>query len=229
MKGIKTNTEANTNSKSHLDYSFFFKNIPDNLKSLFIESKNPWSCLQSDLKNFFSSTSDIKGEVSNLAHITGEGVVIEQGAVVDAFSYIQGPCFIGSGTHVRPGAYIRGYVYVGINCVVGHSTEIKHSILFDEAKAGHFNYIGDSVLGHNVNLGAGTKIANLKITSGNVIGKLNEEKIDTGLRKFGALLGDSCQTGCNSVLNPGTCLAKGSMVFPNSTASGIHTKKVIIR
>lgn len=216
------------NNKS-ITLNTFFDSIPENLKPLFVEAQSPWNCLHSELKNFFTSKSEMEGEISNKAHITGEGVVIKKGARVDAFAYIQGPCFIGSGTHVRPGAYIRGHVYVGNNCVVGHSTEVKHSILFDEAKAGHFNYIGDSLLGHNVNLGAGTKIANLKITSGNVFLKLNQEKIDTGLRKFGALLGDHSQTGCNSVLNPGTCLAKGSLVFPNTTASDLHVKKVIIR
>ena len=207
----------------------FFHSIPKDLQHLFDSENTPWFCLHSELKNFFDSKSNLAGEISNKAFISGEGVVIEKGAVIDPFSYIQGPCFIGSGTHVRPGAYIRGHVYVGKSCVVGHSTEIKHSILFDGAKAGHFNYIGDSVLGCDVNLGAGTKIANLKITSGNVFTKFNQVKIDTGLRKFGAVLGDQVQTGCNSVLNPGTCLAKGSMVFPNTTASNIHLKKAIIR
>ena len=102
---------------------------------------------------------------------------------------------------------------------------MKHSIFLDGAKAGHFNYIGDSILGNNINLGAGTKLANLKMIPGTVKLRLGDKTLDTDLKKFGAILGDGTETGCNSVLNPGTILAPKSLVFPNVSASGVHTKR----
>ena len=212
-----------------VDLNVFFKSIPENLERLFEDTNTPWKPLEGGLKNIFSSENEINGIVSPLACLEGNGIVIESGAKVEAYSYIKGPCFIGAGSEVRHGAYLRGYTYIGKDCVVGHSTEVKHSIFFDGAKAGHFNYIGDSVLGNNVNLGAGTKIANLKITPGNVILKVNDQSVDTHLRKFGAIIGDSTETGCNSVLNPGTLLAAGTKVFPLASASGVHLKKSLIK
>jgi len=208
----------------------FFKNLPDEIKNLF-DLEKPWSPLNGGLKAYFSDKKEnvLLGDISPQAFIEGEGIVIEKGAKVEAFAFIKGPCFIGSGSEIRHGAYIRGNVFIGRNCVVGHSTEVKHSIFCDNAKAGHFNYIGDSILGDSVNLGAGTKIANLKITPGTVKLKINENLHDSGLKKFGALLGDKTETGCNSVLNPGTLLASGSKVYPLSSVSGVHLKKVILK
>ncbi|MCK8601038.1 hypothetical protein [Desulfoferrobacter suflitae] len=138
----------------------------------------------------------------------GEGSVVEPGAL------IKGPTIIGACTEVRQGAYMRGKCLVGDHCVVGHTTEMKTSVMLDGAKAGHFAYIGDSILGRNCNLGAGTKLANLKITEGTVQLKIGEEIIDSGMRKFGAIIGDEVQIGCNAVTNPGTLLGRRSMVFP---------------
>jgi len=214
---------------SEIKTDLFFKSIPESISSFFKNSQEPWSPLKGDLKGFFGSENKIEGDVSPKAHIEGEGVVIEKGAKVEAFAFIKGPCFIGAGSEIRHSAYIRGNVYIGKNCVVGHSTEVKHSIFFDGAKAGHFNYIGDSILGSDVNLGAGTKIANLKITPGNVHLKVNDKNINSGLRKFGAIIGDSTETGCNSVLNPGTLLAAKSKVFPTASAFGVHLKKTLIK
>ncbi|MEZ4705176.1 MAG: glucose-1-phosphate thymidylyltransferase [Bdellovibrionota bacterium] len=145
----------------------------------------------------------IQGEVE-----LGEGVVVEPGA------YIQGPTILGPYTQVRQGAYIRGGVITGEHCVIGHTSEVKSSIFCNGAKAAHFAYVGDSILGTEVNLGAGTKISNLKITDDEVTLRIEGEKIDSGLRKFGAILGDGCQTGCNSVLNPGSLLGPSCMVYP---------------
>ena len=214
---------------SCIDLNLFFKTVPDNLKALFTDQNRLWSPLHGGLKKFFSSENKIEGVVSPQAYLEGTGIVIESGAKIEAFSYIKGPCFIGSGSEIRHGAYLRGHVYIGRNCVVGHSTEVKHSIFFDRAKAGHFNYIGDSILGNNVNLGAGTKIANLKLTPGSVILKIGEETIDTELKKFGAILGDATETGCNSVLNPGTLIASNSKVFPLALVSGVHLTRTLIK
>ena len=235
----KPNSELNSNSNSELNsdsnsdlglnLNVFFKKIPAELNSLFKNQEKPWSLLLGDLKKFFSSENKIEGVVSPQACLEGKGIVVESGARIEAFSYIKGPCFVGSGSEIRHGAYLRGHVYIGRNCVVGHSTEIKHSILFDGAKAGHFNYVGDSILGNGVNLGAGTKIANLKITPSSIVLKVNGKFIDTELRKFGAVIGDHTQTGCNSVLNPGTLLASSSKVFPLALVSGVHLKKKLIK
>ena len=154
----------------------------------------------------------------------GKGVLVEPGAL------LKGPTIIGHYTEVRQGAYVRGYCFVGQKCVVGHTTELKATVMLDGAKAGHFAYLGDSILGREVNLGAGTKLANLKLTRGSVRVRIDKEVIDTGLRKFGAILGDLVQTGCNSVTNPGTLLGPESLVLPNTTAGpGLFPAKSILR
>jgi bifunctional N-acetylglucosamine-1-phosphate-uridyltransferase/glucosamine-1-phosphate-acetyltransferase GlmU-like protein len=154
----------------------------------------------------------------------GRGVLIESGAM------IKSPTVIGAGSEVRQGAYIRGYCLTGTGCVLGHVTEIKHAIFLDHAKAGHFAYVGDSILGNRVNLGAGTKLANLRFTAGQIKVKSPQGYIDTGLRKLGAILGDDVQTGCNSVTNPGTILGKKSFVMPNTTvSSGVHGNDILVK
>ncbi len=154
----------------------------------------------------------------------GKGVLIESGAM------IKSPAIIGDNCEIRQGAYLRGYCLTGKGCVIGHTTEVKHSIFLNNAKAGHFAYLGDSILGANANLGAGTKFANLRFLPGNITILLDGEKVDTGLRKLGAILADDCQTGCNSVTNPGTIMGKAAMLLPNTTAkSGFHKAKTILR
>jgi len=154
----------------------------------------------------------------------GKGVLVESGA------FIKGPTIIGDQSEIRQGAYLRGHCLVGARCVVGHVTEVKHAIFLDDAKAGHFAYLGDSILGNEVNLGAGTKLANLRFTGGDVLVKTPDGSISSGLRKFGAIFGDKAQTGCNAVTNPGTVLGKKSIVLPNTTApSGWHTNNSLIR
>lgn len=154
----------------------------------------------------------------------GKGVKIEPGA------FIASPTIVGDMTEIRQGAYLRGFCLVGKKCVVGHVTEVKHSIFLDNAKAGHFAYLGDSILGNEVNLGAGTKLANLRFTPGDVRVRTPYGPVDSGLRKFGAILGDFVQTGCNSVTNPGTLLGMRSLVLPNTTVpSGLHNKNSLIK
>ncbi len=154
----------------------------------------------------------------------GRGVLVESGAM------IKSPAIIGDFTEIRQGAYLRGYCLTGARCVLGHTTEVKHSILLGSAKAGHFAYLGDSILGQDVNLGAGTKFANLRFLPGNVAVRTKDALIDTGRRKFGAILGDNAQTGCNSVTNPGTLIGKEGLLMPNTTApSGYHPPRTILR
>ncbi len=154
----------------------------------------------------------------------GRSVLIEPGALIKT------PAIIGDNTEIRQGAYLRGYCLVGKRCVVGHVTEVKHAIFLDDAKAGHFAYLGDSILGNQVNLGAGTKLANLRFTSGDVQVRCEGKSISTGLRKLGAILGDQVQTGCNSVTNPGTIMGRKAILMPNTTApSGLHKASSLIR
>lgn len=145
----------------------------------------------------------------------GEGTVIEPGA------YIRGPCIIGRNCQIRHGAYIRGNVLIGDRCVVGHTTELKHAILLNHARAAHFAFVGDSVLGNDVNLGAGVKCANLRLDGNPVFVRYHQQSISTGLRKFGSIIGDGCQIGCNVVMNPGTLFGKQSKCYPCTNIGGV--------
>lgn len=156
----------------------------------------------------------LRGTIEPGAHVIGDDVVIGAGTVVEAGAYVRGPAIIGRDCEVRHGAYVRGHVLTGDRCVIGHATELKTAIFLDGAKAGHFAYVGDSILGRDVNLGAGTKLANFKLTGDEVAIRVEGERIATGRRKLGAILGDEVQTGCNSVTSPGTLLGRRSFVLP---------------
>ena len=153
----------------------------------------------------------------------GEGTVLEDGVM------IKGPAMIGRNCQIRHNAYIREGVIVGDNCVVGNSCELKNALLFNQCQVPHFNYVGDSVLGHKAHLGAGVILSNHKLVSGNVFVEIDGQPFDTGLRKFGALLGDGAQVGCNTVLNPGSILGRGAVVYPNVTWRGILPAQMIVK
>lgn len=153
----------------------------------------------------------------------GEGTVIEPGA------YIRGPCVIGRDCQIRHGAYIRGDVLIGDRCVIGHTTEVKHAILLNHAKAAHFAFVGDSILGNDVNLGAGAKCANLRLDGMQVVVRYENMSYPTGLRKFGAIVGDGCQIGCNVVLNPGTIFGRGARSYPAVTIGGVVDAGSVVR
>lgn len=164
------------------------------------------------------------------ATVLGNRISIGKGVLVESGAWIREPAIIDEHSEVRQGAYVRGYCLVGKRCVVGHTTEVKHSIFLNDAKAGHFAYVGDSILGGDVNLGAGTKLANLRFIKGEVQIKSPDGFVDTGLRKFGAIMGDRVQTGCNSVTSPGTLIGPESFLMPNVTASsGYHKARSVIR
>lgn len=166
-------------------------------------------------------------------------IFIGAGTKIEPTAIIKGPAVIGQKCEVRQGAYLRGTLIAGNHCTLGHTTEIKNSVLMDHTEAGHFNYIGDSVLGSYVNLGAGTKIANLKFRSPEakkavafpeISFMLGGKKVRTGISKFGAIIGDYCELGCNSVTSPAVLLASECMVYPNTTVpSGYYKKKSFIR
>jgi len=154
------------------------------------------------------------------AYLFDDRIIIGVGSVVEPGALIKGPVVIGARTEVRQGAYMRGDCLIGDGCVVGHTTEIKNSVMLNGAKAGHFAYIGDSILGRDVNLGAGTKLANLKMIPGEVMIAAERKFRKTGRRKLGAILGDGTETGCNSVTSPGTLIRPGSVVYSGVAVPG---------
>jgi len=148
-------------------------------------------------------------------------VWVHKTATVAPTAYLGAPCIIGAGTEVRHCAYIRGSALVGENCVVGNSVELKNVILFDNVQVPHYNYVGDSILGYTSHMGAGAVTSNVKSDKTLVVVKNGDEKIETGLKKFGAMLGDYVEVGCNSVLNPGTVIGRNSNVYPTSCVRGV--------
>ena len=147
-------------------------------------------------------------------------VWVHKSAKIFPSAYIGAPCIIGENTEVRHCAFIRGSALVGSNCVVGNSTELKNIILFDNVQVPHYNYVGDSILGYKSHMGAGSITSNVKSDKTLVTVKIGDKKIATGLKKFGAMLGDYVEVGCNSVLNPGTVIGKNTNVYPLSCVRG---------
>ena len=161
-------------------------------------------------------------------HLFDDRIIIGINTLVEPGALLKGPVVIGDNCEVRQGAYVRGNCLIGNGCVVGHTTEIKGSIMLDGSKAGHFAYIGDSILGKDVNLGAGTKLANLKMIPGSVMIKKDRKHYNTNRRKLGAIFGDGTETGCNSVTSPGTIMGPHSIVYPTvSVPGGYYPEKTI--
>jgi NDP-sugar pyrophosphorylase family protein len=150
-----------------------------------------------------------------------ENVWIHKTAKVFPSAYIGAPCIIGANTEVRHCAFIRGSALVGDNCVVGNSVELKNVIIFDNVQTPHYNYVGDSILGYKSHMGAGSITSNVKSDKTNVVIKSNDETIETGIKKIGAMLGDYVEVGCNSVLNPGTVVGRNSNIYPTSCVRGV--------
>ncbi len=159
----------------------------------------------------------------------GDKVFIGEGTVVEDGVMIKGPAIIGKNCEIRHNAYIREQVIIGDNCVIGNSSELKNSLLFNRAAVPHFNYVGDSILGHKAHLGAGVKISNVKLVAGNISVQVDGRTHDTGLRKFGAMLGDGCEIGCNAVLNPGSVIGRGAVVYPNTNWRGVLGANMIVK
>ena len=177
-----------------------------------------------------SSGSLRQGEIHKRATV-GPLVFVAPGAVVEANAVIQGPAWIGPGTVVLSGAYLRQQVIVGKDCVLGNSSEFKHCLLFNGCEVPHFNYVGDSILGHKAHLGAGVICSNVRLDRRPVRLRDPEtgEAIDTGLRKFGAIVGDRTEVGCNSVLNPGSLLGRDGIVYPGTHWHGILPARRIVK
>jgi UDP-N-acetylglucosamine diphosphorylase / glucose-1-phosphate thymidylyltransferase / UDP-N-acetylgalactosamine diphosphorylase / glucosamine-1-phosphate N-acetyltransferase / galactosamine-1-phosphate N-acetyltransferase len=189
--------------------------------AIFADCKYAWDALKK-IESYLAANvkHGLHNTCEGVAYI-GENVFIGEGTVVEDGVMIKGPAIIGKNCHIRHNAYLRENVILGDNCVVGNSTEIKNSLFFNHAGAPHFNYIGDSILGHKAHLGAGVKISNIKLFKGNITVEMDGKPFDTGLRKFGALLGDGAEVGCNAVLNPGSIVGRGTVIYPNVFWRGI--------
>lgn len=172
--------------------------------------------------------SDLRNQCLGNAWI-GENVFVGEGTVIEDGVMIKGPAIIGKNCQIRHNAYIREDVIIGDGCVIGNACEFKNALLFNQAQVPHFSYVGDSILGYKAHLGAGVKISNLKLTPGNIGVEWEEKVIDTGLRKFGALLGDHAEVGCNAVLNPGSVLGRDALVYPNTNWRGVLAARCIAK
>ena len=199
-------------------------------RAIFRDCENVWEVLPRIgpyIRANFKSR--MEGKVADGAFLDGP-VQIGKGTVVEAGAFIRGPAIIGRDCEIRPGAYIRGDALVGNRCVLGNSSEFKNTLMFDGAAAPHYNYCGDSVLGRKVNLGAGTKLSNYKIAADKTVRLVVDGKvIDTGLMKFGAILGDGATTGCNSVLNPGTMVGRNSLIYACAAIRGYVPHDTIVK
>lgn len=159
----------------------------------------------------------------------GDNIWIHKSVTIALTATLNGPLIIDEGTEVRPGAFIRGKAIVGKNCVVGNSTELKNVVLFNTVQVPHYNYVGDSILGTHSHMGAGSITSNVKSDKTLVVVKDGDERIETGLKKFGAMLGDYVEVGCNSVLNPGTMIGRHTNVYPLSCVRGVIPENSIFK
>lgn len=222
-----------------LDIRDFFSRLPEFICPELFEKElegyatieNVWDILKRIQAGFAGRyvRPEILGTVEEGAFLRGSDIYLGKGSVVEAGAMLCGPAIIGENVEIRHGAFVRGNVIIGNGAVIGHSSEVVRSVFLPGAKAPHFNYVGDSILGSNVNLGAGTKLSNLKNDGKNVRTRIGELVVDTGIRKFGAILGDNCLLGCNSVTNPGTILEPDCMVYPCASIQGHFAAGSIIK
>ncbi len=180
-------------------------------KNYLLSFSEPWQCLK-NLGEYIIALGETLSREEYDKY--GKDVWIHKDTLIYPTAFVKGPCIIGQGSEVRHAAFIRGGALIGKNCVVGNSTEIKNSILFDNVQVPHFNYIGDSILGYKAHLGAGAVTSNVKSDKSEVVLSFGTEKISTGLKKFGAIVGDAVEIGCGSVLCPGTVIGTNTTVYP---------------
>jgi NDP-sugar pyrophosphorylase family protein len=191
-----------------------------------------WNALGDCLKAYLAERVEwsIEIEIADGVHVLGDHIAIGPGCRIEPGAVLVGPAVISEGVQIRTGAYIRENVILGAGSLVGAHSEVKGSILLPGAKAPHQAYVGDSILGRDVNLGAGTILSNVKNIGHEVTFRHGGEVIHTGLHKFGAVLGDGCKTGCNTVLNPGVLMGPGCVTYPNATLrSGYYPPETLIK
>jgi NDP-sugar pyrophosphorylase family protein len=199
---------------------------------VFDREKPAWEALGPRLDAFFRARNlwEILSDLPPGVHVLGGPIAIGRGCTVEPGVVLRGPLLVGEGCEMRTGAYLRGGVILGTGCIVGAHSELKRAILLNRAHAPHQNYVGDSILGAGVNLGAGTILSNVKNVGHEVSFRYGDHVVHTGLRKLGAILGDRCRTGCNTVLNPGCLLGPDSVTYPNvALRSGYYPARTLVK
>ena len=195
----------------------------DSLEGTTVSGTADWENAKIGRSLFVNQWMEIKTSVL----IKPLGIWIGKGTVLEPSAILKSPLIVGEGCEIRQGAYLRGNVLIGNHCVIGHCTEIKNSIVMNHSEVGHFNYVGDSILGRHVNMGAGSRLANLQFRTAEqkepkvqifpeIPARIGHETIATGLNKFGAILGDHVEVGCNAVICPGSLVGKNNWIYPNS-------------
>ena len=202
-----------------------FANCSDFFKKLLHSYQYPWEIIPHISEIALRIISEGLGSYRLLTN----GVLVGKDVKISPTAEISGPAIIGHGTEVRHGAYIRGSVIIGCGCVIGNSSEVKNSILMDGVEVPHYNYIGDSILGTRAHLGASAICSNLRSDRQNVTIRSGNDKIETGIRKLGAILGDGVEIGCGAVLCPGTVIGRESVVYPLTLVRGTYPEHVIIK
>ena len=195
-------------------------------KTLLEDLTYPWEALPKISEFIIEQGKKLDPQIYDLK---GENIWIAKSAKVMPTAYIKGPVIIGENAEIRHCAFIRGNAIIGNNTVVGNSTELKNVILFNNVQVPHYNYVGDSILGYKAHMGAGSITSNVKSDKTLVIVKNASEKIETGLKKFGAMVGDNVEVGCNSVLNPGTVIGRNSNIYPLSSVRGVVPENSIYK
>ena len=195
-------------------------------KSLLENLTYPWEALPKISEFIIELGSKLDKTIYELK---GENIWIAKTANIYPTAFIKGPAIIGENAEVRHCAFIRGNAIVGNNTVVGNSTELKNVILFNNVQVPHYNYVGDSILGYKAHMGAGSITSNVKSDKKLVIVKDDNEKIETGLKKFGAMIGDNVEVGCGSILNPGSVIGKNTNIYPLSSVRGVVPENSIYK
>jgi bifunctional N-acetylglucosamine-1-phosphate-uridyltransferase/glucosamine-1-phosphate-acetyltransferase GlmU-like protein len=208
-----------------------FAELPEVFAAAF-DRERPWRLLAESLAAALDALPSERIEIglSPDIHLSGDQIVIGPGTAIHPTVVIEGPIFIGAGVTIRPGAYLRGGCWLGAGAIVGANTEVKHSVFLPGAKAPHLAYVGDSILGSGVNLGAGTILSNFRHDGRDIEVSLEGERLPTGRKKLGAILGDRVLTGCNSVLHPGCIVGAGTEIYPGvQLRSGVYAANKIIK
>ena len=218
--GLETRAGSRQGEVVNTALADFFDLKGQNHEELFAGVKHAWEVLprigeylKKNLKN--GSKAKLIG-----SPVIGENVHLGEGTIVEPGVYIRGPAWIGKNCEVRHGAYIRENVGAGDGCVLGNSCEFKNCVLLSGAHVSHFSYVGDSIVGRDVNLGAGVILSNYRLDGQAIKVRVAGTLVETGLRKFGAMVGDKASIGCNAVINPGSLIAKGAKILPGTIWSG---------
>ena len=198
-------------------------------RMLFDQATNVWEALK-QIPSYlqFRLKPQVLGKLVGKPFVS-EAVFVGRGTVIEHGAMIKGPAWIGEDCEIRNGVYIRENVIIGSGCVVGNSCELKNSVVFDDAQIPHFNYVGDSILGYRCHLGAGAILSNVKLDHSEIVVNTGQGFIPTGLKKFGAILGDRVEIGCNSVLNPGSIIGRDSILYPGTQWRGICPSASIVK